>query len=546
MNRCYTLVLLLLVSHHFASAQIPGLEAKNWYFGAGTDGFVFDPSNIPYKVSNKYNGVGFEGIVVVNDPLSGSLLFYSDGQMVIDATHSIMFNGTGLFGHLSGAQTVQCVPMPNNPGKFYLLTSRAYDNGGDNLFYSIVDFTDPLYPLGKVTNKNTLLSAAIYGQANKVISKPNTTDYWWVGHLLNTNQYDVISITSSGFSAPVTYTATGTNSGDSYVMSHSPMANKIAVSGLAALGLVMMDFDNNTGALSNPLQIYSVPTGLGNFSPDGTKLYFLMNASGLQLHQYDLNTSTTVNMNTCCYDHDTKTGPDGKMYHITTYYSSTPIAVIDNPNLTAVGNACGYNALAPTILGAFNGQVRRFPEFVVLPQVPILGIEFTSFTAEALGEKVALRWTISQPCPACAFEVERGNGHGNYAVVGRISPSSNPTIAFQDQTVAQGHWYYRIKLIDGDGKFSYSEIKDVQIGNADDWALQIFPNPCFSELNLRFDVSNATSTKVEVIDLLGKKLLQATTSENFLKLDVASLAQGIYLLKLTAAGKTTYKKFEKE
>ncbi|MEY3444863.1 MAG: hypothetical protein RLZZ519_3144, partial [Bacteroidota bacterium] len=454
------LPLLLLLVHHVGHAQIPGLEAKNWYFGYGTDGIIFDINNIPYKVSNKMNNVGFEGIVVVNDPLSGSLLFYSDGQTVVNSSHAVMFNGTGLFGHYSGAQTVQCVPVPNQLGKFYLLTSRAYDSGGDNLFYSIVDFTDGAYPLGKVTNKNTLLSSAIYGQANKVVSKPNSTDYWWIGHVLNTNQYHIISITGSGFSAPVVYTATGSNGGDSYTMAHSPISNKIAASGLGAMGLVLMDFDNVNGVLSNPVQLFNVATGVGNFSPNGTKLYFIMDAGGYKLHQYDLGNGVTTNMNTCCYAHDTKTGPDGKMYHMHTYYSSTPLAVINNPNLSAVGNACGYNANAG-IAGLFNGQVRRFPEFVVMPVIPPFGVDFVEFVTTKQDAKVKLEWEISTNCNSCTFEIERGNGRGTYAVIGQVNSSAATQYAYTDAGAGNGNWYYRIKLIDAAGKFVYSEVQQV-------------------------------------------------------------------------------------
>ena len=39
-------------------------QNKNWYFGNGTDGVIFNAQNVPVKVSNKYPGVGFEGMAV--------------------------------------------------------------------------------------------------------------------------------------------------------------------------------------------------------------------------------------------------------------------------------------------------------------------------------------------------------------------------------------------------------------------------------------------------------------------------------------------------
>ncbi len=539
-----SIALLLLLSMSVAWSQIPGLEGKNWYFGTGTDGFVFDAGNVPYKVSNKMNGVGFEGMVVVSDPLSGALVFYSDGQTVVNASHAVMLNGTGLFGHSSGAQTVNCVPMPGQVGKFYLLTSRAWDNAGDNLFYSVVDLTDPSYPLGKVTNKNTLLSSAIYGQANKVISKPGTTDYWWVGHVLNTNTYHRIAITGSGFSAITSYTATGTAAGDSYAMAHSHMSNKLAVSGLGALGLVFMNFNSSTGAFSNPTQIWSVSCGLGNFSPNGSKLYFIKDAGGYKLHQYDLSNGVTTNMNTCCYAHDTKTGPDGKMYHIHTYYSSTPIAVINFPNLSAVGNACGYVATAPTIIGAFNGQSRRFPEFVVMPTT-VLGSQAVALSAQKKVGKVDLVWSIEEHCSSCTFEIERGNGHGHVAVLAKQVSGAALEYAFEDANPGNATWYYRIKLIDAAGKMSYSPT--VQVHGSVDGKLQVelFPNPCQGTLHIACDDPSLAVRHYDILDLQGRRILAGSTTDSNFTVEVASLNAGTYLLKLNVNGQIVVRKFEK-
>jgi hypothetical protein len=539
------LFLLFLLSVQFGWSQIPGLEGKNWYFGTGTDGFIFDAGNVPYKVANKMSGVGFEGMVVVSDPLSGALVFYSDGQTVVNASHAVMFNGTGLFGHYSGAQTVNCVPVPGQLGKFYLLTSRAYDLAGDNFFYSIVDLTDPSYPLGKVTNKNTLLSSAIYGQANKVISKPGTTDYWWIGHVLNTNTYHRIAITSSGFSAVTSYTATGTNAGDSYAMAYSPMNNKLAVSGLGALGMLFIDFNSTTGAFSNPTQILSVSCGLGNFSPNGSKIYFIMNATGaLRLHQYDLSNGITTNMNTCCYAHDTKTGPDGKMYHIHTYYSSTPIAVINSPNLSAVGNACGYVASAPTITGAFSGQSRRFPEFVVMPTT-VLANQVIELSAHKQSGKVDLLWSLSESCNNCTFEIERGNGRGLTAILSKQTSSNALEYVFEDANAGNATWYYRIKLNDAGGKTSYSPTVQVHASTDGKLQVELFPNPCQGTLQIACDDPSLAVRHYQILDLQGRLLLSGVATESNFAVDVAALSRGTYLLKLNVNGQMVVRKFEK-
>jgi gliding motility-associated-like protein len=360
----------------YLSAQI---ENNNWYFGTGTDGILFDLNNKPQKVSNKMSGVGFEGMIVVNNPMTGALLFYSNGQNVVNSNHVVMPNGNNLNGHYSGAQCVQCCPIPGSCAKkFYLFTNSAWDNTSGKIYYSIVDFTND--PLGVVTSKNILIWDGPSDEGMCLVNKPNTNDYWLITHTSGTPKYNVIPLTSSGIGSPIPYTFSST--GETYQMNYSSIAKKIVATGYGNIHVTLLDFNATTGVLSNEVQL---GTSFGNcsaarFSPDGTKLYAnraLYPPSLVQyLFQYDFATSTWTNMNTCCYAHDLKIGPDGRMYFIHSYNDSQPISIIDYPNLSAVGNACNYHDTTFSI--PFNGEVRRFPEIVTLPVPPIANTDIVS------------------------------------------------------------------------------------------------------------------------------------------------------------------------
>jgi gliding motility-associated-like protein len=343
-------------------------EDKNWYFGTGTDGIIFDINNNPIKVSNKYSSgnFGFEGIIVVSNPSSGDLLFYSDGNKVINKNHAVMTNGTGLSGNFSGAQCVQCCPMPGSCAKkYYLFTNSAMDQTNGSISYSIVDFTTN--PLGIVTNINTALWAGPSAEGMCLVNKSNSNDYWLIVSQGSTASYRVFPLTSTGIGTSVLFTFTIT--GSSYQMNYSKTAQKIVVTGYGNKKITTVNFDANTGILSNEVQLgssFTSSTGAARFSPDGTKLYATDIAN---LWQYNFTTSVWTNMNTNVgIPHDLRVGPDGKMYHINSHNSSQPMAVIDFPNNNAIGNSCNYHIL--TFTPAFNGEVRRFPEFVTLPAPP--------------------------------------------------------------------------------------------------------------------------------------------------------------------------------
>lgn len=352
-------------------------ENKNWYFGTGTDGIVFDVNNNPVKVTNKYPNVGYEGMVVVSDPFTGDLLFYTDGITVINKNHAIMQNGSGLLAHYSCSQGVQACKMPGECKKYYIVSNASVDNVPGNLYYSIADFTTN--PLGVITVKNQLIGGPDYHQALRIIPQANSNNFWMVCHLYNTATYHVYHVTPTGFGAPVVYNFN--NDGRSYMMVYKKNIQKLVVTGEDNLKATMFDFNDATGVMSNEVQL-ALPTmdGAwgGNFSPDGTKLYLGI-TPGFILWQYDFSNSTWTNMNTCCWAHDIKTGPNGITYFIHTYYGANPLAQMTNANLTAVGNACGYSVI--TNPGNFNGEVRRFPEFLTIPDPPLANVDTVTVSA---------------------------------------------------------------------------------------------------------------------------------------------------------------------
>lgn len=529
------------------SAQIPGIEARFWYFGTGTDGLEFNGAPIsstvvPAKLTNKQSGVGFEGMIVVNDPVTGALLFYSDGSSVVQANHTTMNNGSGLMGHFSGAQTVHCVPDPASLGRFFLITKTSFDFTPGSLYTTTVDFTNASFPMGTVpaATKNVLIDNTGFSQGSSIASKPGTQDYWWIGHVFNTNTYHVRAITAAGMGPATTYTFPALPVGEVYAMAYSGTAQKVAAGG--SLGLVLFDFDPMTGILSNASLVSTASAGLGNFSPNGSKLYAGMIAGGnYRLHQYDLSNGVLTNMNTCCYAHDTKVAPNGKMYHIHTYYSNAPIAVIDFPDLSAVGNACGYNASAG-IVGTFNGESRRFPEFVTLPFVPLATPGFGYMRAQRADGQVSLAWELAGCAGQCRFQVER-NVDGQFRTLADVVLTGDGHFSYLDAAPLSQASAYRIAWIDGDGRKTFSNMATVGPLDPGAASFTLSPNPSQGQLHLH--VVGADRVHLEVIDLLGRTLLRHADWPAEQPLDVSGLSPGHYLLRLTMDGRAATQRFER-
>ncbi len=397
------LTFLFFTIHGFSQKQ-----DKYWYFGTGTDGIFFDNQNQPIKLSNKHLTAGFEGCAVATDPCTGLLLFYTDGREVFDSNHNLMPNGSGMLSHMSGSQCVQICKVPGTCNQYYIISNSSWDNTPGSFYYSIVDFSTN--PLGQVTIKNQLIGGPDYHQAMRIVPKSNSNNLWLIGHLYNTATYHVYEITPGGFTGPVIYNFS--NSGRSWTMEYNSATQKLVNMGEDNIKVSLFDFDPSTGVLANEQQLYSgiLNAVVGNFSPDGSKIYagLSVGVGAGVLWQYDLNNSTWTNMNTCCWAHDVKTGPDGITYFIHTFNDPDPLAKMTDANLTAVGNACGYSTI--TNPGNFNGEVRRFPEFLQVPEAPSANLDTLTIAASATvninvlvndfdpqGDLLTLTSIVSQP-----------------------------------------------------------------------------------------------------------------------------------------------------
>lgn len=201
-----------------------GVIAQNqnniWYFGerAGLD---FN-SGSPVALTNSQMS-SREGCAVMNDKITGSLLFYTNGgpgpnqlQDTVGAiwnrNHQIMPNGDldSAGGCMSSAQGALIVPNPANADQYYLFTLDCAENFFvSGLRYSIIDMTLD-GGLGDVTVKGVQLTDSV-NENMCAIKHANGTDYWllfnkgnsYVNFQLISDKYHAYQITSSGILPPV-------------------------------------------------------------------------------------------------------------------------------------------------------------------------------------------------------------------------------------------------------------------------------------------------------------------------------------------------------
>jgi hypothetical protein len=120
-----------------------------------------------------------------------------------------------------------------------------------------------------------------------------------------------------------------------------------------------------------------------------------------------------------------------------------------------------------------------------------LPVNLVSFNAAMVNKNVALTWTTSQEKNASHFTVERSTDGVEFTDAGIIFTEGNSENArsynFKDpiSTSGKGILYYRLKVVDMDGRFEYSQIRLIKLGDTrGKLELTTFPNPVVNELRI--------------------------------------------------------------
>ena len=159
-------------------------------------------------------------------------------------------------------------------------------------------------------------------------------------------------------------------------------------------------------------------------------------------------------------------------------------------------------------------------------------VNLSSFSAVRSKQVVSLNWITEFELDAKEFIVERAEG-SEFRSIGTININGNSSTkksySFNDKNENAGNTYYRLKNVDLDGKFTYSQIRIVKgIGAVND--VTVFPNPARS--NSKISVVGVTSnSSIQLLDFSGK-VLKNINSINTNSLDLSGVKNGTYLIRI--------------
>ena len=192
-----------------------------------------------------------------------------------------------------------------------------------------------------------------------------------------------------------------------------------------------------------------------------------------------------------------------------------------------------------------------------------LPVELFSFTAFADKNGVTLSWKTATEVNNYGFEIERAMENrtlssraetrdDNWSKIGFVegngTTNAPKSYSFVDKS-ASGKTSYRLKQIDRDGKFEYSQTVEVTALSAPkEFGLeQNYPNPFNPTTAISFQLSENGFTSLKVYDAIGREVATLVSEVKeagyySVQFDGAKLSSGIYFAKLTSSGKTQMRK----
>jgi hypothetical protein len=182
----------------------------------------------------------------------------------------------------------------------------------------------------------------------------------------------------------------------------------------------------------------------------------------------------------------------------------------------------------------------------------VVPVELTSFAASVNEGNVTLKWTTATETNNQGFELQRQSGSNEFQKVSYVPGYGTTTEAksysYVDEKMNSGNYSYRLKQVNYDGSYEYSEVVAVEVTTPIEYALaQNYPNPFNPGTIISYSIPQNGLVTLEVYNLLGEKVASLINEVKEagryeVKFDASKLASGIYVYSLKSGSFNSVKK----
>lgn len=544
---------------------------KDTLWGNSTIDFNYDPPKIYYDSCLWLDFWGANSSIADKE---GNLLFYSNGQALVDSSHhyiedtinystdwranSFVQNGVVVPIGLAYQQSILIIPVPNHQNTFYAIYS-AFDVF-DKYIYILRNSKLRIneFQEWEVLEKDKiLLEDSLSATGITTCQHSNGRDLWMVLPNYNSTLLYTYLITPNDIVKYPSQELSIEYEGATGMKSFSPDGRYFAMNDAYLFDadnvLSIYDFDRTTGKISNP-RIDRFPTIVfGNgvaFSRDSKKLYATNDSF---LYQYDLEAEDVIESRKTVGTYDgflsyspgfpgrpTKfgypaLGPDGKIYISAGSGSNRYLHVIHDPN--ALGEECNLTQHSIKLPTSYARTIPNFPHYRLGPldgsSADTLGIDnhpVSKFrTVQDSSDYLTFDFVDLSYYAPDQWSWDFGDSH--------TSDVQNPRHTFASSGV------YEVCLIASNMNSEDTFCKTLQIGSVgikehtEEVELSVFPNPGSEYIYVRLHNYYPQNATAVIVSMEGKTMKEFYLKGAGTEQDISKLPVGNYLLVVLDQGK---------
>ena len=179
-------------------------------------------------------------------------------------------------------------------------------------------------------------------------------------------------------------------------------------------------------------------------------------------------------------------------------------------------------------------------------------VELSLFSGSSSDGNVFLKWTTTSEMNNSGFEIQRKSNSSSFITIGFVEGRGTTTLlhnyTFNDANVKQGNYFYRLKQVDFNGQYKYSNEIQLTVTQPLTFDLkQNYPNPFNPTTTIDFSVPETAPVVMKLYNVLGKEIetmVNETLSkgEHRLLFNASNLPSGVYIYTLATGSKISSQK----
>ncbi|HZW39655.1 MAG TPA: FG-GAP-like repeat-containing protein [Ignavibacteriaceae bacterium] len=229
---------------------------------------------------------------------------------------------------------------------------------------------------------------------------------------------------------------------------------------------------------------------------------------------------------------------------------SSVVATGGRFDIVNIGNV-DQDTLNEVVYG--NGGENGRTPLTILDVTGQLPVELAAFSAVRENNNVKLSWSTATETNNLGFEVQRKTANNEFVSAGFVKGNGTTTTkqyySFVDKELSAENYTYRLKQIDHNGNYSYSDEINVDMIAPNQFTLnQNYPNPFNPTTTISFSIPVKSNIILKVYNIAGEEVANLINNEimeaglHNIRFDASKLVSGVYIYKLTADAQTLVNK----